>query len=753
MNLFISHFTQIPVRAITYLLCFCLSLLISYPTLIASPIQSDLAKLDELIAMSDFKKGIAFTDKIYLDYLEKGDTMSAYGLLVKKLFCLKEIDSQDAFHVLSKKILSDLSPQKYPVLHRDVMWHECRYLAHKDYKAYVDQLNAIMAFEVEFGSEEKYIDAFLELTSAEYYVGNVGFEKPRKMLKEISHLDMTEYQRFDYHRQLAVTTAFEDEEKADSIYQVAHGLIHSVPLLKTKAGFLREYSQFLGNREKYASSIEIGLKSLELYEQLDGKYNYSRVAQLVYISTCFKRIGQIDIAREYMDRANKICESKDIVRKDAFAIFRADLLIAEGHRDLATSNYLKAIEFLKDFSTMGAVEAYVKLGTNYLALKDFASAKKVENELINYLKKNSKVKDQIYQQYFLYARIAEYQNDQDGVEENLISALNSNLSLLPSYRMELYDKLSDIYKAKGDFEKAYAFTKQYSSLNNSLRSNIRLQSALTMESEYNRAEQNNKIALLDTENQLNAVRLSNQRKFLIFTSAAFLAFLGISFLLFSLFRKLKSQNLIINKSLEEKETLLKEIHHRVKNNLQLVSSLLTLQSRDIIDVKAIEAINEGKSRVRSMALIHQDLYSRDNLTGIGMKRYIENLSQELFSTYQLENQNIELELNIDDIYLDVDTIIPIGLIINELITNALKYAFHDHDSGMLAISFTEKNGCLMLDVQDNGKGINSEGFKKESSFGNKLITTLTEQLDGTIKVDGHEGTHIHLEFKDYKLAS
>ena len=135
------------------------------------------------------------------------------------------------------------------------------------------------------------------------------------------------------------------------------------------------------------------------------------------------------------------------------------------------------------------------------------------------------------------------------------------------------------------------------------------------------------------------------------------------------------QNTIVFEALKEKDFLLREIHHRVKNNLQVISSLLSLQARQIGDKNIQKAINEGRSRVRSMALIHQNLYQNENLTGVSVERYLSNLLSELFDTYKVDSDKITLHFNIQDIDLDVDTMVPFGLILNELISNCLKHAF------------------------------------------------------------------------------
>ena len=139
----------------------------------------------------------------------------------------------------------------------------------------------------------------------------------------------------------------------------------------------------------------------------------------------------------------------------------------------------------------------------------------------------------------------------------------------------------------------------------------------------------------------------------------------------------------------EREVLLKEIHHRVKNNLQIISSLLNLQARFIKDKSAVDAVQEGRNRVKSMALIHQKLYQQDNIQGINMPEYIENLSRALLTSYKIKGDRITVDRKVDAIYLDIDTAIPLGLIINELLTNSLKYAFPENEKGELKISLLQ----------------------------------------------------------------
>ncbi|MCB0768683.1 MAG: sensor histidine kinase, partial [Flavobacteriales bacterium] len=179
--------------------------------------------------------------------------------------------------------------------------------------------------------------------------------------------------------------------------------------------------------------------------------------------------------------------------------------------------------------------------------------------------------------------------------------------------------------------------------------------------------------------------------------------------------QLAQKNAVIEQALKEKELLLREIHHRVKNNLQVISSLLSIQSRGITDLKAREAVRDSRDRVKSMALIHQDLYKEDDLTGIDLPTYVNKLARSLVSSHQLAPEQITLSTNVEPLVLDVDTAIPLGLILNELLTNALKYAFPEGRPGRLWITIREANDQLHVEVRDDGVGYDPNAERGEES--------------------------------------
>jgi PAS domain S-box-containing protein len=213
----------------------------------------------------------------------------------------------------------------------------------------------------------------------------------------------------------------------------------------------------------------------------------------------------------------------------------------------------------------------------------------------------------------------------------------------------------------------------------------------------------------------------------------------------------------IKASLEEKGLLLQEIHHRVKNNLQIISSLLSLQSKYVKDKEDLELFRESQSRVRSMAFIHEQLYQSSDFTNIEFGTYVENLINYLSYSYSIDPSYINFKLDIDDVSLDINTAIPCGLIINELVTNSLKYAFpanycksHNDTTNLNEIYVylrSYKKDKFILIISDNGVGLPEDiNYKNNGTLGLLLVNSLVDQLDGTIELDRTNGTKFKLIF-------
>ncbi|QUH22652.1 PAS domain S-box protein [Methanobacterium alkalithermotolerans] len=202
----------------------------------------------------------------------------------------------------------------------------------------------------------------------------------------------------------------------------------------------------------------------------------------------------------------------------------------------------------------------------------------------------------------------------------------------------------------------------------------------------------------------------------------------------------------LKKSLQEKEVLMKEIHHRVKNNLQIISSLLSLQTDYIENKTDLAIFKDSQCRAKSMALIHEKLYQSGLLKSINIKDYISALVNELIGTYSGEGKIINLEMDVDDILMDVDTAIPLGLILNEIITNSLKHAFVEKE-GEIKVHLKSSDNEIQVEVADNGVGIGEDiDWRNTDSLGLQLVNNLCRQIDGEIELDNTRGTCFKIRF-------
>ncbi len=200
-------------------------------------------------------------------------------------------------------------------------------------------------------------------------------------------------------------------------------------------------------------------------------------------------------------------------------------------------------------------------------------------------------------------------------------------------------------------------------------------------------------------------------------------------------------------SLKEKEAMLKEIYHRVKNNLQVIASLLNLQAKSIADIDSRNIFIESVTRVKSMALVHEMLYQSGNLSQIEMGKYVNTLSKTLADIYHIYNSRVKILIDADSIFLSIENAIPYGLIINELISNAFKHAFPADKPGQITISIKHKDDIISLCVHDNGVGFPAHiDFQNTTTLGMQLIHTLTKQLRGNITLDRSSGTKFTLDF-------
>jgi two-component sensor histidine kinase len=211
-------------------------------------------------------------------------------------------------------------------------------------------------------------------------------------------------------------------------------------------------------------------------------------------------------------------------------------------------------------------------------------------------------------------------------------------------------------------------------------------------------------------------------------------------------RQLNQQNMLIQEALNQKEMLLREIHHRVKNNLQIISSLLHLQAHKGQNPQ--DLLQQSQDRIQAMAIIHEKLYKSDNLQAISLAEYIENLVTYFQQTYSLEQRKIRVETHLEHIHLDIDKLIPCGLILNELLTNSIKYAFKEHEKGTIAIWAKMKDNRCVIEIKDDGVGLpETLNLKQHKSLGLRLVDGLVRQIKGVWDYRSHQGACFSISFE------
>lgn len=486
--------------------------------------------------------------------------------------------------------------------------------------------------------------------------------------------------------------------------------LHVWEELKDKHKIVASYyqlSDLLYNQEKPQESLEYAMKSKELAEEIGdidglcGAY-YS-------IGYAYLQLGEAANAIPYLEKLLAERRKQGDDKQIATALnARGNAYKLNREYSKATVDYEEGLALTRQINYQRYIPVFINnIGHNYMLQEDYASA-------LPYVKEGM------------------------GIMEKAGQNVNA---------VEGYQNLYLIYAGLGQFENAYEYQLKY---------NAARDYAFTLEKESISADLQTKYETKKKESTISfQLQQIEQQKTRQWFFIAFAVLLGIFSLVlyrnYATKQKLNKQLGSSNEELETKnkqnELLLKEIHHRVKNNLEVVSSLLALQSRQLEDKGAKSAMHESQNRVQSMGIIHQKLYQGKNLAAIEMKDYFINLGEGILDSYG-KTEQVNIDYLMDEMELDVDTAVPIGLIVNELLTNSLKYAFADHSNPNIQIQLERlKNESLQLKVSDNGIGKNDSDIVKGTGFGSQLIELLTDQLEGAMNYITEEGSHFTFLFK------
>lgn len=513
-----------------------------------------------------------------------------------------------------------------------------------------------------------------------------------------------------------------------------------LPLLTTQLGYVYERRGQLDKAADYAlETLNIGKKIEDKWAMAMG---YSDLSNL------FWKQSKFDTALDYGLEALKIFEERGINDLDYdFTLF------VVGTVYLALKDYDNALHYFQHAIVIGErygfynnlSDVYILMADLYLNLEELDKAEDAAANALKYA--------ELLSNNFMVMRswlaIGKVQNLK-GEHGSAIKSLNTCIQVATAdfgdayYLSQAYGTLGNSYAGNRRFEEAYKAFAAYDTYKSLVFTAASDKRTALLRTEFDLEDKEG--IILEQENKLERQRL---RQNLIMVIAVLL------FLLFMLSYKAMQNKFKINRLLkkqnEEKEFLLKEIHHRVKNNLEIVSSLLSLQSAQISDRNSLDAMKASQHRVQSMGMIHQKLYTGENLAAIEMKDYFANLAEYIVDAYGLSGQ-ITVDVPMDKLELDVDIAIPIGLIVNELLTNSLKYAFPDNRKGVIQIALEAHGTKLQLDVVDDGIGMGEFKEAAGSGFGTQLIQLLTAQLDGKMVLNTKKGTAVSIQFQQNKAA-
>ncbi|KUJ60026.1 hypothetical protein AR687_19920 [Flavobacteriaceae bacterium CRH] len=586
-------------------------------------------------------------------------------------------------------------------------------------------LNEVMSLYATLGLEEKRIENYSKITTIYFWSGRMQ-EAKKRLYQNLIDMRKIGFE----HQQFAETTIVFLELHQHNIQGALYYALKSVKRMEREKDYtfadifymrLADVYNLYGHHQEaldlYLKSIEIGRKNLNT-----GTWYKSFFSAVAALSLR----GKNKEAIAYINLMTVKYPPKSTFDKMSVAFIKANCY--EGIKDnIQAEKYFKEMDFYA--KQINSPETSREISHQYTMMALF------------YINTNRPQKAQLYTHKVLAFIKA--------------GATTSNTDVL---NMLLY-KTDSI---NGNFKGALVHFQNYKRVNDSIHGVSRNNQIEQLKIEYETKNKEQKIKLLSNQSKLQESELQKSKLLNNVSIGSLILLLIIIGLLYNRYRlkqknhakleikerEINQKNINLRHLLDEKEWLLKEVHHRVKNNLQTVISLLSSQAAYLNNDMALSAIKNSQHRIHSMSLIHQKLYKSDNIATINMPIYITDLVEYLKESFSIL-QRIRFEIRVEELELDVAQAIPLGLILNEAITNSIKYAFPDNGIGVISVVLekTETDRYLLV-ISDNGIGIDTNlNDHKTDSFGMSLIKGLSEDLEGKFIIENNDGTVLKLEFK------
>ena len=501
-----------------------------------------------------------------------------------------------------------------------------------------------------------------------------------------------------------------DDKKAVELYQALIDMADTIQFPPLKFHGLFGIGQVYESQAMTDEALDLYLQCLEVSARLPNPY--FNIMTLQQIGGIHRNEYRDSLAGVYFQGALNLYWEKEIENEQLLM----RLLTSMALYKLDVSEYKEAIQYYRQ-----SREISVRRGDNRTTYYIDMGMSYVFQQLYDGERRRAYLDSAVrYQEAVLDSKFA---------FSSAVNAMNS------------YQGLAHLEEKRGNFQKALAHWKSVLQWKDSTYTENAARDIREVREKYETEKKEQQILLQEAK----LSQAATFRNALVIGSILLVAVIG----LVARNARLKTR------SLSEKESLLKEIHHRVKNNLQVISSLLNMQSRESTDPQMLDVIKEGQSRVKAMSLIHQKLYQTSNLSEIDFEEYSTQLIDQLAALYKKKGLEVTKNIEAKNIKLDIDTAIPLGLILNELISNSFKYAFEDLEKGEIQVSLERlSEEDLKLVVSDSGVGLPSDiDFASVKSLGLKLVNILTKQLKGSLDFFSEEGARFEIQFKDLRMSA
>lgn len=539
------------------------------------------------------------------------------------------------------------------------------------------------------------------------------------------------------------------------LYQSIHfTALHAVYIL---------YSNIYYTDGDYKQALNYGLMALKSAINV-GDSSMSLCQINNYIGSILDRLKDNQKAIDYYHAALRIAEKHN--DNNGVLIVMANIV----NSYIALKKPYEALAFMrtlpKELLEPVSNESYIYTPFSYLIiyneLKKYPEVEFYSNQILQLIKRHRPL-DKVLHNFYLiligyYLQSKQYA--EAGMYISTIDSLSKKIGDPDRFKEGFYLRFR-LDTAQGHYKSASENLLKYQRLNDSLFNETTSRQIKQLEVEYETEKNKNEITVLNQKNQLQQNRLDREKlvkNFIIGGIALLFIIMGLLYRQYRL--KQQSNKVILQKNeqlqhfLTEKEWLVKEIHHRVKNNFHIVASLLEIQSSYLKNQEALSAIKESQHRIHSMSIIHQKLYQSETLSTIHMPEYTYELVEYLRESYSIR-ENIGFSLQIENIELNHASAITLGLILNEAITNAIKYAFAKTGDGKISISLSHiSDSQILLSIADNGRGLPDDfNAKIGASMGMELLQGLTDDLGGSLSIETNGGTHIKVIFDHKPIAA